>query len=166
MKLNSKLIFLVSAMSTNAYAQYGSCDYNRQELNYIQCYGRSNINEVFVRNNTSLFGNANIINSRLNHLRVNGIANIERSLIIGNVEIYGPAKIKDSKFNSDAKFYSNKVILSNINIRQIFIYSNIDNPEVHLSNSSINKITFIGKEGTVYSDNINLNTILENGKIK
>jgi hypothetical protein len=136
----------------NAFANFGPCNYGKETVSSIRCFGPLDLNGTTVTGNVFVTGPIKATSSSIGSLRVMGPAKLNQTTISGDTKIYGPLEITDSTLKGSVFAASNEVVLTSSTVSgAVTIKSTNATPYLKLLSGSAvkNSVIFQGMGGII-----------------
>lgn len=149
-----KLAFFYLVMMSNAYAvtSFGVCQYGKETVSAIHCYGPTILAETTVKGPTSVVGPLKADNTTMQSMKVVGVANLTHSKVKANVQVTGLLNARHGFFSGDVLIASDRAVLSASQVQgSITVQAKHAHPviELYCGTRVTGGITFVGLAGVV-----------------
>ncbi len=101
---------LILCFMTAAQAGFGVCEYGKQTISSLICYGPAVLKKTQVAGNTQVFGPLKATDASLDVVQVKGIIELKNSKINGPLSLVGFLTAEHSIFTKDITLISNQAI--------------------------------------------------------
>lgn len=159
------IIILICVFNTS-YAE-GICNYSKQKVNAVVCFGPAILKDTIVNGNIKVVGPLTAINVEAKSLSVTGSADIQNTEVVGAVDVTGYLEANNSHFYSTMNVQSDKLLLNHTIIGgDIHMDSAVTKPIITMKcgTSATGTVIFGGMAGTVQvSDDSSFPGKIKNG---
>jgi hypothetical protein len=150
--LGIAFLTLVAASSANAYTGFGMCNFGRETISNIVCYGPVILKDTTVSGNMKVAGSLKADNATIGSITVDGTVSIESSRVKGSTNIVGTLSASGVEFMKDVSIVSDTVTLNNSKLDgSLKVTSEQTKPKLVLECGTIiaGNVTFDSKSGVV-----------------
>lgn len=160
------ITLMMLCMITNSYAE-GICNYSKQRVNAVVCFGPAILKDTAVNGNIKVVGPLTAINVQAKSLSVTGSADVQNTDVAGTVDITGYLEATNSHFFSSMHIQADKLLLNHTVIGgDIQMDSAVSKPIITMKcgTAASGTVTFGGMAGTVQvSDDSSFPGKIKNG---
>lgn len=143
---------LLVAASANAYVGFGVCNFGKETVPSVVCYGPTVLKETTVQGDTKIAGSLNADGITTNAMIVDGAVDVSNSTVNGKTEVVGALHASTTNFQKEIKASTSDMTLDHSVVRgSVTISSSSTTPYLRLQCSSAitGTVTFDGKPGVV-----------------
>lgn len=147
--------FLIVMLFTNvgyAYTGFGICNYGKEVIPEVICYGPTVLKETTVNGNVKVTGPLKAYNVSMSSLDVTGTVEIENSNVVGEAHVTGLLSSTKTKFEKGLAVTGDHVELNHSTINgTLTISSSSEKPLLDMSCDSwvTGSVIFSGSKGVV-----------------
>jgi hypothetical protein len=148
----STLLAILLTSTVYAHTSFGICNYSKENVSYVICYGPAVLNSTTVSNDVKVAGTLDADKTSAGTVTIEGSAYLRDSTIRGPLNIEGKLTAYGVKFQDNIFVSSAKVLLSrSIVSGSIIITSKSANPNLILQchTTIANSVVFNGSKGLV-----------------
>ena len=164
------LITLTMISVGYAYTGFGICNFGKETVTEVICYGPTVLKETKVTGNVNISGPLKAQDVSLGSMNITGSVDIEASMVTGPVEVTGAFKAQDVKFQKDLSLTAHDMLLRHSTVDgSITVHSSTSKPYLKIEcGTAINgSVIFSGMPGVVQITNDSLiRGKLENGEFE
>ncbi|VVC76786.1 hypothetical protein AQUSIP_21130 [Aquicella siphonis] len=143
---------LLVASSAQAYTGFGVCNYGKETIPSVVCYGPTVLKQTTVTGDIKVTGALQAENISARALLIEGSVDLRDSQISGSVNITGSLNADHVEFQKGVAVESDSVILSHTKVNGLMtVTSTQKNPYLQVQCSSVitGSVLFDGKAGVV-----------------
>lgn len=170
---NSSFILVIIGLSISsvyAYTGFGICNYGKETIPEVICYGPTVLKETTVNGDVKVTGPLKAYNVNMSSLEVTGTVEMENTNVVGNAHITGPLSSTKSKFEKGLEVTGDSVELNHSTINgTLTISSSSEKPLLDMSCDSwvTGAVVFNGTKGIVkITDDSMVKGKVENGEFE
>lgn len=144
------LLLLVS--TANAYVGFGVCNFGKETVSSVVCYGPAVLKETTIQGEMKIAGSLSADQVTVMGMTVTGAVAITNSTVKGPVDIIGALHSGRTNFYKDIKVKTSDMMLDHSVVRgSVIISSSTNTPYLRLQCSSAitGTVTFDGKPGVI-----------------
>lgn len=152
MKLLLCIMLFCSIPAAQAYTGFGVCNYGKQTIPSVVCYGPTVLKQTTVNGDINISGSLTAENISARSLMIEGDVELKNSQITGTVNITGSLDAEYVQFSQGVAVEADTVILNHSKVNGLMtITSNDKNPYLQLQCGSVitGSVLFDGKAGVV-----------------
>lgn len=174
-KLMRKEILCVAICSSLIFSVYanthsGKCEFGKETVNDIFCYGPAILTDTTVKGHVAIAGPIEANNTIMASMQAIGVANLSNASVKSNVTVAGPLNSKHGTFEGDLMITSDKSVLNDSTVQgSITVKSEENAPVLELicGTKISGGVIFDGKPGIIKksSDSV-ISGKVKNGKIE
>jgi hypothetical protein len=156
--------------SVYAYTGFGVCNYGKESIPSVICYGPTVMKETHVAGDIKVTGSLQAENISTRGIQVEGTVNLSNAQVSGAVNVTGDFSADHVQFAQGVAVTGTQIILSNTKVNGLMtITSDKDSPTLQvLCNSTITgSVLFSGKAGVIQvTDNSSIQGKVVNGSMQ
>lgn len=145
-------IFILLLSSAYAYTGFGVCNFGKETVDSVICYGPTVMKQTTVQGNIKVTGSLQAENIAVREVLIEGSAHLLESQVSGAVKVAGPLHADRVEFKKGIAIESNDIILNKTKVNGlVVITSSQKNPYLQLQCGSVitGSVLFDGKAGVV-----------------
>lgn len=146
------LLELLFAQGAFAYTGFSICNYGKETVPTVICYGPAVLKGTTVSGDLKVAGQLTAVNISAGSLSITGDADIQNSKISGTVEATGRFSATNVTFQKGLTLTSSYVLLHKTNVKgDVIISSSSDTPHLVMECGTLvtGVVKFIGKAGII-----------------
>lgn len=151
-KIIGNFLFFIGVSYAYAYTGYGVCDYGKNVVDEVVCYGPTVMKGTTVKGDIKVTGPFQANNISAKNLVIEGPVEISNSQIAGSVKTAGEFSADHVEFKKGVAVTANNVVLNHSVVNGLMtITSNQKTPYLQVQCSSVitGAVLFDGKAGVV-----------------
>ena len=168
------LFFLLATFfmpqTTFAYVGFGICNFGKERVEHVICYGPTVLNETMVSGEVKVAGPLKAYKVLMESMTITGAARVQNSSVSGPVIVKGYLYASSTIFEKDLIVTSNRLDLDHVLIKgSVTMHSDKDKPYIKLQCGSrvMGSVTFDGVAGVVQmTDDSKVEGKIQNGVIE
>lgn len=144
--------FMVLASTSLAYTGFGICNYGKETVPAVICYGPAVLKGTTVSGDLKVAGELTAVNISANSLSITGATDLQDSKITGTVEIAGNLNASNVEFQKGLNLTADNVSLHKVRVKgDVIINSNSENPHLVMECGTMvfGAVKFMGKAGVI-----------------
>jgi hypothetical protein len=151
-KIIFSIITLTFLNSAHAYTGFGVCNYGKETVDSVICYGPTVLVQTTVTGNIKVTGSLQAENISVKNLVIEGSVDIKNSEVKGTVNIAGALMSDHVEYKKGVAVTSDKITLNNTRVNGLMtVTSKQNSPYLQVQCNSVitGAVLFDGKAGVV-----------------
>lgn len=152
MKRLLMMLTLAIANQAFAYTGFGICNFGKETVPSVVCYGPAVLKDTTVSADLKVSGQLTAVNISAGSLAINGATDIQNSKVTGAVEIIGNLNASNVNFQQGVLVTATTILLHNVKVKgDVVVTSTSDTPYITLECGTIISgiVKFIGRAGVI-----------------
>ena len=164
------IIAMLIASTASAYTGFGICNFGKENVSSIICYGPAVLKETTVSGDVKVTGPFKAFHVTMGAMDITGAAEIENSTVKGTTAVRGYLAATKVDFQHGLTVTGNNVVLIGSTVEgPITITAQPDKPylKIQCGSNVVGDVTFVGSAGVIQiTDDSGLKGKIKNGQME